>query len=277
MDNIILLSEIHPKGVAILLDHYGQSNMSGECSIEQSRLSMILLFHPIVQAKYWHGLPLKAAESDLKLRPEEEEFLAYIEEIYDVVNGNHQFLVIRDWCHLDYTGVPFCEPTHVNYLNQLLIQKFSLNEVYLIRHPIDCLISIAKKIPIDKTSGQQVDLETYLKIYLEAYLDGYLCYIQSAPVGQLIKYEDFVDAPDVTLRRITHMLGIPYDQMWTTKWKQYSKVTGDTPTILTSQGDQEVAIKPRPRSPVDVKILQAFERSSTYQEILALSGYGHPF
>ncbi|UZQ53933.1 sulfotransferase [Trichothermofontia sichuanensis B231] len=252
MDEIVLLSEIHPKGSAVILNYYGQS-----------KLDLALLLHSIVQAKDWHGIRLNRSETEIKLTPEGDEFLLYIEEIYDSVRENHQFLVIRDWCYLDYIGVPFCEPTYVNHLNQILKEKFLLNHVYILRHPIDHLISCAKA--------------TRVQFSLEKYLYGYLSYIKSASVDQLVKYEDFVDAPDATLRKIVQMLDIPYDPAWRGKWSQYRKVTGDMPTVLTTQEATEAAIKRRPRSPVAPKVLEAFERSSTYQEILALTGYGHPF
>lgn len=252
MNDIVLLSEIHPKGPAVTLNYYGQS-----------KIVLTLLFHPIVQAKDWHGICLNRSEAEIKLTPQDDEFLSYIEEIYDFVKANQQFLVIRDWCHLDYTGIPFCQPTYVNHLNQILTQAFLLNQVYLIRHPIDQLISCAKA--------------TRVQFSLEKYLYGYLSYIKSAPVNQLVKYEDFVDAPDATLRKMVQLLDIPYDPAWPSKWSQYRKVTGDSPTVLTPQEATEAAIKRRPRSPVAPKVLEVFERSSTYQEILALTGYGHPF
>lgn len=253
MDDIVLLSEIHPKGPAVIWNYYGQSHAN-----------LALLFHPIIQAKEWHGIRFNTGKSKIQLMPQDEEFLSYIdEEIYDSVKANQQFLVIRDWCYLDYIGIPFCKPTYVNHLNQILTQKFLLNKVYLIRHPIDQLISCAKAIRVQYNLGE--------------YLYGYLSYIKSASVEQLVKYEDFVDAPDATLRKIVKMLDIPYDPAWESKWSQYRKVTGDTPTVLTTQETTEAAIKRRPRSLVAPKVLEAFERSSTYQEILALTGYGHPF
>lgn len=252
MDNLILLSEIHPKGPEVILSFYGQS-----------RINLAILLHPIVQAKDWHGIRLNRSEAEIKLTPDDDDFLSYIEEIYDSVKANQQFLIIRDWCYLDYMGIPFCKPTYVNHLNQILTQKFLLNHVYLIRHPVDHLISCAKA--------------TRVQFSLEKYLYGYLFYIKSASVDQLVKYEDFVDAPDATLRKMVQLLDIPYDPAWRGKWSQYRKVTGDMPTVLTTQETTEVAIKRRPRSLVAPKVLEAFERSSTYQEILALTGYGHPF
>lgn len=251
MDDIVLLSEIHPKGPAVIWNYYGQSN-----------INFALLFHPIIQAKGWHGIHLKTGESKIQLMPQDEEFLSYIEEIYDSVKAKQQFLVIRDWCHLDYMGISFCEPTYVNHLNQILTQKFLLNQVYFIRHPIDQFISYKKAI--------------HVQYSLEKYLYGYLSYIKSASGEQLVKYEDFVDDPDATLRKMVQSLDIPYDPAWRSQWSQYRKVTGDPPTVHITQETTEAAIKRRPRPPVAPKVLEAFERSRTYQEILALTGYGHP-
>jgi len=252
MDKIALLSEIHPKGPEVTLSFYGTS-----------KINMVMLFHPITQAKEWHNIALSRAESDIKLTPPDDEFLAYIEEIYDYVNQNHQFLVIRDWCHLDYTGIPFCQPTYINHLTQILTGRFLLNQVYLIRHPIDQLVSFAKAIPV--------------QFSLEKYLYGYLAYIKSAPPDQLVKYEDFVDSPDGTLRKITQMLEVPYDPEWSVKWSQNRKITGDFRAIGKAQETAEASIERRPRPPVAPNILQSFERSNAYQEILALTGYSYLF
>ncbi|WP_448560782.1 hypothetical protein [Trichothermofontia sp.] len=251
MDNLILLSEIHPKGPELIWSFYGQS-----------RIALAMLFHPVVQAKQWHGLNLKKDEAEISFAPKDDEFLLYIEEIYDHVNQDNKFLIIRDWCHLDYVGLPFRQPTYVNHLKQILTKKFLLNEVYLIRHPIDQVTSFAKAV--------------YRKPFsLEKYLYGYLSYIKSASADQFIKYEDFVDAPAELLCKTTQILEVPYDPEWGDKWSQNQKVTGDGRANV--EAIREKKIERRPRPPVSPKVLEAFEKSPTYQEILTLTGYSHPF
>ena len=82
MDNVVLLSEIHPKGAG--------------------------MFNPLDQADRWYGL---LNETDaLEFRQSPPGFLQAIQRIEQRCRERGLRLVLRDWSHLDYTGVPFNRP-----------------------------------------------------------------------------------------------------------------------------------------------------------------------
>ncbi|MFQ5643504.1 MAG: hypothetical protein ACE5FQ_07375 [Thiogranum sp.] len=114
MDNIVLLSEIHP------LDRQ--------------------FYNPLVQAQSWYDL----------LRPEEINgktfnFIDAIQLIDRRCTERGKTLVIRDWAHLDFIGTPFiAQPACRLQLTELLSRKFSIVQYALARHPIDQWLSTAR-------------------------------------------------------------------------------------------------------------------------------------
>jgi hypothetical protein len=53
-------------------------------------------------------------------------------------------LVIRDWSHLDFMGVPFVRPTFRLTTAECLQGRFDLRQAALVRHPVDQLLSLSK-------------------------------------------------------------------------------------------------------------------------------------
>ncbi len=118
MSKTVLLSEIHPRG--------------GDT------------FDPLQQAFEWYQL---VALPEVAMRPitNDADFVETIELIERRAHERAMTLVIRDWTHIDYTGVPFVEhPPYRLTLAEVLGQRFSLIQTTSVRHPTDQRLSLSK-------------------------------------------------------------------------------------------------------------------------------------
>lgn len=256
MERILLLSEIHPQGAQIVAQGYGPQ--AG------------LAFSPGVQATLWHHLSLETIlgrSTPAIVAAPPEDFLAQIREIQALTETNNRHMVLRDWGHLDYIGIPFRLPDYQDALVQILEQEFELTHVYLIRHPVDQWASLSA-------------LSTFHQVTPEHFLKGYLQYLWSAEDRSksgaslspqiLFKYESFLTDPDGFLQQISSSLGITYDPSWTERWQEYHQVTGDE-QASRSRVDQ---IAPaRRKYSLQSELKQRFEGSSDYHQILQITGY----
>ena len=98
MDGVLLLSEIHPRGTR--------------------------WFNPLIQAQKWFGL-FSPEEFASFRRMDRSEFADAIVQIAERARDRH--LVLRDWSHLDFTGVPFvAQPAYRLLLADVLKPRFEL-------------------------------------------------------------------------------------------------------------------------------------------------------
>lgn len=129
MDDITLLSEIHPRG----------------CD----------LYNPLDQAFVWHGL-IDQEEHDAHYR-----FIDAIQLVFDRATQRSSSLVIRDWAHLDYIGYPLiANPPYKSLLVEELSSRFDICQIFLVRHPADIWTSLTR-LP----SMQGLPLATFLHGY----------------------------------------------------------------------------------------------------------------
>ena len=118
MPGVLLLSEIHPLGT----NH----------------------FNPLVQAQRWYGLLSSQDLTELKARGR-VGFADAIELIRRRAEECSQRLVIRDWSHLDFTGVPFvARPAHRLLTAEALAARYELRQVCTVRHPLDQWLSLSQ-------------------------------------------------------------------------------------------------------------------------------------
>lgn len=257
MDQIVLLSEIHPRGAWLVAQAYD--------------LNTGLSFSPAAQAQVWHGLPVSTIANhaaETIVRASVAQVLDQILEIHALATARGQYLVIRDWIYLDYIGIPFQLPTYIDSLTQILETQFTLHHAYLIRHPRDQWLSMSK-------------LSVHHQVSLQHFLRGFHRYLISRKQSEvstsnstpsLFKYESFLQDPDLFLQDLTQHLGVPYDPNWSSKWQKYRQITGDRSEAQTHQ----VEILPPSRSPqVDPELNRALATSSLYAEILEITGYTH--
>lgn len=236
MKGVTLLSEVHPANIVVT--------------------------QPVRQAKDWHGLITDAEITRWKRAgpPNMLQFLALCEQRAKARGGR---LVVRDWTHLDYIGVPYARPAMGFALRDALSGAYAVAEAVTVRHPLDQYLSLAR---LGIMRGRLTD---------EIYLRGCAAVAAHAadPDGPgYVRYEDFTTDPEAALRTICDRLTIEYDPTWRDRWWSYTKVTGDTPDA-GSRGSRSREIRPLPRAPVPEGLRERFLAHDDYRAACEPLGY----
>ena len=233
MSGVLLLSEIHPLGTA--------------------------QFNPLVQAQRWYGLLSSQDLAELRARGR-IGFADAIDLIYRRAAEAGQRLVIRDWSHLDFTGVPFvANPAYRLLTAEALASRFELHQVCTVRHPLDQWLSLRQLAVVQG------------KLSLDGYLAGYRRFAEQAREIGFLRYEDFAADPAAIMKEICRRLEVRYDRHFAERWSSYACVTGD---VSGSRGGFE--IRPVPRRPVESGLLDQLAARADYRTSLELLGYEHP-
>jgi hypothetical protein len=233
MTGVLLLSEIHPLG----------TNQ----------------FNPLIQAQRWYGLLSSQDLHELKARGR-IGFADAIDLIRRRAEDCSQRLVIRDWSHLDFTGVPFvAKPAHRLLTAEALAARFELLQICTVRHPLDQWLSLSQLAVV------------HGRLTLAAFLAGYRCFAEVAKSIGFQRYEDFTTGPEGVLRSLCQALQLRYDPGFSERWRDYTFVTGD---VAGSRGGG--SIQPVPRRPVAPELLTVLAANADYQAGLELLGYEHP-
>jgi hypothetical protein len=233
MSGVLLLSEIHPLGTA--------------------------QFNPLVQAQRWYGLLSSRDLAELKAR-HRIGFVDAIELIHQRAVDAGQRLVIRDWSHLDFTGVPFvANPAFRLLTAEALAGRFELRQVCTVRHPLDQWLSLRGVAVVQG------------KLTLERYLAGYRRFAEQARAIGFLRYEDFVADPQAIMRELCRRLELRFDRHFAERWSSYAFVTGD---VSGRRGG--IGIQPVPRRPAGPELLDLLQTNPDYAASLELLGYVHP-
>ena len=233
MSGVLLLSEIHPLGTA--------------------------QFNPLVQAQRWYGLLSSQDLAELRARGR-IAFVDAIDLIYRRAADAGQRLVIRDWSHLDFTGVPFvANPAYRLLTADALAGRFELRQVCTVRHPLDQWLSLRQLAVV------------HGKLSLDTYLSGYRRFAEQAREIGFLRYEDFAADPSTTMKELCRRLEVRFDRHFAERWSSYAFVTGD---VSGSRGGFE--IRPVPRRAAEPGLLDQLAASADYQTSLELLGYDHP-
>jgi protein O-GlcNAc transferase len=233
MSGVLLLSEIHPLGTA--------------------------QFNPLVQAQRWYGLLSSQDLAELRARGR-IAFVDAIDLIYRRAADAGQRLLIRDWSHLDFTGVPLvAKPAYRLLTADALASRFELRQVCTVRHPLDQWLSLRQLAVI------------HGKLSLDAYLAGYRRFAEQARDIGFFRYEDFAADPGAVMKELCRRLEVRFDRHFAERWSSYAFVTGD---VSGSRGGYQ--IKPVPRRPAEPGLLDQLAASADYRTSLELLGYHHP-
>lgn len=232
MSSVVLLSEIHPLGTA--------------------------QFNPLIQAQRWYGLLPSQDLAELRTRGR-IGFADAIALIYRRAEESGQRLVIRDWTHLDFTGVPFVKPSYRLLTAEALAGRFELRQTCTVRHPLDQWLSLRELAVVQG------------KLTMEVFLSGYRRFAETACELGFLRYEDFTADPRSLMKALCGRLDLRFDRHFTERWQSYAFVTGD---IAGSRGGGE--IRPVPRRPVEPALLDALSANPDYRASLELLGYQHP-
>lgn len=233
MDGVLLLSEIHPKGAR--------------------------WFNPLAQAQQWFKL-FSPPELEAFRQQGQIDFADAIGRIAGRAGERGRDLVLRDWSHLDFTGVPFVpQPAYRLLLADALRPRFDLVQVCTVRHPIDQWLSLSR---LQIMQG---------RLFLEPFLLGHRRFAEVAVQIGFLRYEDFTARPDALLAELCRSLELTFDPGYATRWPSFDRITGD---VAGSRGGGE--IRPVARRPLAPELLEAFARSVDYRRSLDLLGYQHP-
>lgn len=233
MNGVSLLSEVHP------------GNMKTT--------------NPVRQAHDWLGL-VKDAEIKRWKRSGPPNLLQLIALCETRAKARGERLVLRDWTHLDYIGVPYVTPTFGYGVREALHGAYTLRTAVTVRHPIDQYVSTMKLAVMQG----RLDIDTYLV--------GNVRFAQFAAENEFVRYEDFTRDPDSTLRVLCDRIGIDFDSDWLTKWASFKHVTGDSPGS-GSRGSMASKILPLDRPQMPVELIETFRANANYQQTCELLGY----
>lgn len=236
MRHVVVLSEVHP------LDPQGKIAR---------------------QAATWFRL---LSETDkpwlqsLSKRDPVTAFADFVAQMADRCAGRGQSLVLRDWSHLDFLGVPFVRDPLMRLLTEeALVDRCHLSQAFIVRHPLDQYASSASR----PAMGPHLTPVRFL--------NAYLAFARVAASRGFQRYEDFVAAPDQELERLCRRLGVPFDAGYRERWQGYDKVTGDN--VGPSRGFARGDIAPIPAMPLEGAVREALEQDPRYGESLALLDY----
>ncbi len=196
MDAVMLLSEIHPRGVT--------------------------QFNPLNQAVEWFSL--LSGENLKQLQGKPLNFAQTIDLIRRGADERGKELVIRDWTHLDFTAVPFLpERSYRLTTAEELRADFDVIHTASVRHPIDQWLSLSR---LAVMAG---------KLELEDFLRDCRRFAEAAREIGFVRYEDFTRDPDTALQDLCRSLDLPFDPGYRERWKEYRNITGDVSPNVTAR------------------------------------------
>ncbi len=237
MQGVVLLSEIHPLATR--------------------------LFHPLKQAHEWHGLFSPKDIETLKTRgiiPFEE----VIRLVHERAEARGERLVVRDWSHLDFVGVPFRkEPTGRMMLVESLALHFEIVSFCVVRHPLEQFLSLAR---LDLMQGA---------LTLPIFLESCAAFAEQAARIGFVRYEDFTCRPEQEMQRLCEALDSSFDPSFVDRWADYTYITGDVANASQTSGQRR--IRPWMRRPVPEGLLPTMRADPNYTRTLDLLGYEDPF
>lgn len=230
MTGVALLSEIHPKGMTE--------------------------YHPLLQAVKWYGLvPLAEARQLAADCP--ADFARAMGTVLRHAKARGLRVVVRDWTHLDYTGVPYMPPSYRLTCHEALSAIAPTRHAATVRHPVAQWLSLMR-LPSMATT----------RMPPEDFMVGYLRFAREAAAMGFIRFEDFTRNPDAELRSLCAMIGLPFDPGYSRRWSDIRTITGDT----ISERARHAAIRPDSSTP-DRDVVARFERTPLYAESLETLGY----
>jgi hypothetical protein len=244
MNGVVLLSEIHPHGWKF--------------------------FNPLNQAMEWFGLLTQADIADLQKKGS-ITYSQVIEFIEKRCSERGQTLVLRDWAHLDFTGLPFVSaPPYRPLLHSELAQSFDIIRISTTRDPVTQWQSL---IQLD-VMKEPVKSGTF---GLDQFLVGYRKYAELCVETGFVRYEDFMLNPEMEMRKLCDHLQIRFDPDFINKWPDYKTITGDIPnpnrpSNIKMPYDSNKILLP-PKRAVEPGLKEQFLANSDYHRACELLGY----
>ena len=233
MRGVVLLSEIHPKGLS--------------------------KFSPLTQARKWYPGLLDEGEIG-RLFATDPSFREVIMYINQKAQARGERLLVRDWSHLDFTGVPHVPtPSYRLATAEALAPDSRLVHAACVRHPIDQWLSVSKLTNMSD------------RLQMEAFMQGCRHFAEAATDIGFVRYEDFTQNPDAILRVICEKLEIDFDPSYRERWADYHNVTGDDGRYSNSREIKQIAW-----GEVPPELLSRLANNRDYRMVCELLGYPFP-
>lgn len=161
-------------------------------------------------------------------------------------------LVLRDHCHGHYCFGD--APKSLPNLSVTLAGKFDFRSIVTVRHPLDSLLSLINN-----------DWLHFQPRTCHEYARRYLMFLDDHTGADVIRYEDFVDAPAIVMQQICRELDMEYSESFETLFAAIS-LSGDS-------GRTGNAIASRPRREVPDWLRAQLRERGRFQELCERLGY----
>lgn len=182
----------------------------------------------------------------------ERTFLEGLRALFAEMTGNGLRVVIRDHAHSHFCTE--ADPSARPLLRDMLAADFALRSLVTVRHPLDSFLSLERNGWLTFPDGT---LEDYSRRYL-LFLDAYA----QTPV---VRYEEFVLAPEAKTRAMTDILDLPFVDHWQ-HLLGVIQMTGDS-------GRSGTTIAPRAREAVSGDCARQAGASDAYAALCGRLGY----
>ena len=162
-------------------------------------------------------------------------------------------LVVRDHAHSH-----FCHGTAVAErpnLRQLMPAGVPLLSLVTVRHPLDSFASLSAR-----------DWAHFEPRTVDAYCRRYLTFLDSYAGIPVLRYEDFVAAPQPAMQRLCEILDLRYEPHFAELFSGF-RISGDS-------GRSGDAIVARPSLPAAVALEAEARSSDAYRALVLRLGYG---
>lgn len=218
---------------------------------------------PLSTMMFWPDQPV-FAPTDLILnlrqssrQPDEallvDVFLGGLGAMHDQLGQSGRHLILRDHAHSQFCSKQDdrSRPT----LREMLLPRFDLRSVVTVRHPVDTYLSLVNNGW--HTHFSPATIEEYAQRYLR-FLDRYA----GVP---LIRYEDFLAAPEQVLAQMCDLLALPHGPAALDLFA-IIRLTGDS-------GRSSALLSQRPRRAVPPEMAAQMQASPAFDRLCTRLGY----
>jgi hypothetical protein len=186
----------------------------------------------------------------------ERVFLAALRELHGALSERGQYLCLRDHAHSQFcTRVdPDGRPTLLELLRKAAPGGAEVRAAVTVRHPFDSFLALVNNAWLHFTPATP-----------EEYARRYLLFLDRHAGLELVRYEDFVAAPEAVLERLCATLELPY----------MPGAESLIPVVALSgdSGRRSDRIAPRPRRAVSQTLLDEARRSPSFRVLCDRLGY----
>jgi hypothetical protein len=214
--------------------------------------------NPYLQIKKWHSEFFPAIGHSLQPEDLRDDavFMKFIAAVKDLVDQRGFHLVIRDYNYVDYCGVPFESPAKlVSSLSCCLGSMLPYQTAILVRHPLHQYYSLRSHDLLKQTLSPEI------------YLRGYRAFLKEFGGNYVVKYEDIVADPLLSIRSLCERLSLPFSASFVDEFSENRHVTGNLSRI------EESAISFSNRDMTEDDWTRALVGSPEYESLVDLLGY----